>query len=118
MITEQKLFDLSFLEQMDDNNFTIEVIVLYIKDTHIDLEIMKQSFDEGDQESVYKTAHKLKSSTGMLQANTLFSILEKIEITAKSGEGISRLDQLVQEARYEFDQLKAALELHLKEIDN
>ena len=118
MITEQKLFDLGFLEQMDDKDFIVEIIVLYLHDTHHDLDEMKRLLDAGNVDTVYKTAHKLKSSTGILQANTLFAILENMEIMAKAGVDTVQLAQLVQTAQAEFDQLKIALELHLKEIDN
>lgn len=114
MITEQKLFNLSYLEQLADNDFIAEVIVLYLKDTNTDLQEMKMSFDTGAFDTVCNMAHKLKSSTGMLQANSLFSILEQIEKTAKEGLEIEELAQLVQAAGYEFDQLKPALEWHLK----
>src|SRR5665647_2147926 len=110
MITEQKLFDLSFLEEMDDKNFTVEIIVLYLQDTHNDLRELKRAFDAGDLDTVHKTAHKLKSSTGLLQANKLFTILEKTEIIAKAGGKTSQLAELVQTAQYEFDQLKTGLE--------
>ncbi len=115
---ERQLYDLCFLEQMDDKNFIVQIIVLFLHDTHNDLGDMKRAFDANDCDTVYRTAHKLKSSTGMLQANALFTILEKIEKIAKARRETSQLDELLQTAQYEFDQLKTALELHLREIDN
>ena len=112
-----KLFDLSFLEQMDDQAFIIQVITLYLQDTQSDLDTMQQDFSSGNLESVYKTAHKLKSSTGMLQANTLFAILEKTEKSAKAGSLTSELSGLMESGRTEFAVLKLALEAHLQQLE-
>lgn len=117
MISEKKRFDLTFLEEMEDKNFLVEVIVLYLKDTDNDLSQMKASFDENDFEAIYKGAHKLKSSTGMLQANTLYAVLENIEKLARSQEDNNQLVKLVEMAKSEFHELKASLELYLQEIN-
>jgi HPt (histidine-containing phosphotransfer) domain-containing protein len=116
MNTEQKLFDLSFLEQMDDKNFITEIITLYLKDTGSDLEKMKQASDEGDLGTIHKIAHKLKSSTGLFQANTLFNILENMEKTAKEGVKTKMLEELVKTAQDEFNQLKPPLKMYLQGI--
>lgn len=115
-LTEERLFDLSLLEQMDDKNFIIQIIEMFLLDTPGDLLVMEDSFKAGDLNSVYKTAHKLKSSTGMLQANSLFGMLGNIEQLAKTGVMTSQLSELVQSSRVEFNQLKTGLELHLQEI--
>ena len=112
-----KLFDLSFLEQMDDQAFIIQVITLYLQDTQADLTTMENDFGGGNLDAVYKTAHKLKSSTGMLQANALFAILELTEKTAKAGTPSSELDSLIQSARTQFEILKLALETHLQQLE-
>jgi HPt (histidine-containing phosphotransfer) domain-containing protein len=116
MITDQKMFDLSFLEQMEDIHFMTEVITLYIKDTNNDLNVMKSALDSGALDTVFKTAHKMKSSTGMLQANSLSQILDQTEQVAKAGERGSRLSELVARARMEFDQLRPALQMHLQRL--
>ncbi len=115
-ITEERLFDLSYLEQMDDKNFIIQIIEIFLLDTPADLLVLEDAFKAGDLDTVYKTAHKLKSSTGMLQANSLFGMLGNIEKLAKTGIAGNQLTELVQSSRVEFDQLKNGLELHLQEI--
>ena len=116
MIAEQKMFDLSFLEEMDDTNFLIQVIGLYLEDTPKDLAEMKQALDIPDAGIIARSAHKLKSSTGMLQATKLHTLLEQTEITAKAGEVSPQLFQLVNEAQEEFNNLKGALQLHLETL--
>lgn len=116
MITKEKLFDPSFLEDMDDKDFIKEVIALYLKDTNIDLAQMKRSFDDADFEAIYKMAHKLKSSTGMLQANTLYAVLENTEQVARSRQDSDKLARLIESAGLEFEELKGSLELYLHEL--
>jgi len=116
MIAEQKMFDLSFLEEMDDRNFLIQVLGLYLADTPGDLGDMKQALETADADTIGRSAHKLKSSTGMLQANRLFSILEQTEMMSKSGVVSPQLAGLVEDAHSAFDLLKVALQVHLKTL--
>ncbi|MBC7887004.1 MAG: Hpt domain-containing protein [Ferruginibacter sp.] len=116
IIMEQRLFDLSLLEQIDDKGFIAEILVIYLQDTHRELEQMKRASDTGDTGTIYKTAHKLKGSTGMLQANKLCAILNQIEKIAKDGSETCQLHKLVLTALNEFAQLKTALELHLQKM--
>lgn len=115
-LTEERLFDLSYLEQMDDKNFIIQILDIFLIDTPADLLVLEDAFKAGDLDTVCKTAHKLKSSTGMLQANSLFDMLGNIEKLAKTGIASNQLTELVQSSRVEFNQLKNGLELHLQEI--
>jgi HPt (histidine-containing phosphotransfer) domain-containing protein len=116
MIAEQKMFDLSFLEEMNDTNFLIQVIGLYLEDTPKDLAEMKQALDIPDASIIARSAHKLKSSTGMLQATKLYSVLEQTETIAKSGSVSPQLFDLVNKTNLEFDVLKTALRLHLQTL--
>jgi len=116
MIAEQKMFDLSFLEEMDDRNFLIQVLGLYLTDTPKDLADMKQALRIPEVDTIARSAHKIKSSTGMLQANRLFSVLEQTEMMAKSGAVSQQLAELVDEAQSEFELLKGALQQHLKTL--
>ena len=70
---------------------------------------------EKDQfETVYRIAHKLKSSTGLLKATSLFDVLVKIEETAKLR---NKTDLIVLGSRVknEFDKIEAPLQEYLKE---
>ena len=116
MTAEPKIFDLSFLEEMDDTNFLKQVIKLYLEDTPQDLTEMKEALLIPEPDTIAKKAHKLKSSTGMLQANKLFDILEETEKLAKEGQVTTELNELIAHAQYEFDSLKKALETHLETL--
>jgi HPt (histidine-containing phosphotransfer) domain-containing protein len=114
-MTEQKLFDLSFLEQMNDPDFIIQVLLLYQEDTMHDLKRLKHAFEATDYEQLGNIAHKLKSSTGMLQANALYVIFEQIEKIAKGRGEISLLARLVNCAEFEFEKLVSQLKIYLEE---
>jgi len=61
-----------------------------------------------DYDQIYFMAHKLKGSTGMLQASTLMEILTKIEQAAREKADVTELVEKV-------SALFAELEAHLKE---
>ena len=117
MIKDQKLFDLSFLEEMDGNNFIAEVLTLFIRETEEDLAEMKLACDRGAFDTVCNLAHKLKGSTGMIQANTLWMFLQQIEDLASSDKKAEVADHVLK-ASLEFDRLKAALQQFLKELQD
>jgi HPt (histidine-containing phosphotransfer) domain-containing protein len=116
MIADQKMFDLSFLEEMNDKGFLVQVLELYLEDTPKDLAEMKRGLDDLEPLTIARSAHKLKSSTGMLQATRLSDVLEQTETLAKAGEVNDQLSDLVDSAHEEFSVLKLALLLHLKTI--
>lgn len=113
---EQNLFDLAFLESLDDKDFVDEAITLYIHDTYDNLRQMQMEYEAGHINIIYQIAHKLKSSTGMLQATILSGILAQVEAMAQEGNTDNKLADLVQAAQYEFGKLKTALLLHLRAV--
>lgn len=113
-MNDSPLFDLSFLEEMDDRNFVAEVVNLYIHDTAADLQEMAAALKSRKTETVAQAAHKLKSSTGMLQADRLFQILAQTEQVAKEGNSSGELASLVPMAQQAFEQLKTGLERYLR----
>ena len=78
-----ELFDLSMLEEMDDSEYLSEILEMYLTNTPAELKELQDSVASEQFETVYKIAHKLKSSTGLLKATALFEVLVKFEETAK-----------------------------------
>jgi HPt (histidine-containing phosphotransfer) domain-containing protein len=111
---QKKVFDLSCLELLNDKNFLVQVIELYLLDSQKDMQDLMQAVADTNYDTVHQIGHKLKSSTGMLQANRLYDLLETIEKTAKLGEKQS-IPHLFQSANYEYNQLKNELQVFLKE---
>ena len=78
-----RLFDPGMLEEMDDSEYLSEILGMYLTNTPVELKELQESVASDQYETVYKIAHKLKSSTGLLKATALFDVLVKIEETAK-----------------------------------
>ncbi len=110
-----KLFDLSMLEEMDDNEYLSEMLDMFLNMTPVELKEMEKQLNSGEFENVYKTAHKLKSSTGLLKANRLFDDLVKIEEAARH-KNKKELSLLIGNANGSFYELENPLKEHLEKI--
>ena len=111
----QNLFDLSLLEEMDDNEYVADILTIFLKNTPNELIELKRTCISNKFDSVYKMAHKLKSSAGLLQANFLLNVLIKIEETARAekNDGLAKLAELAIE---EYKKIEVPLRAHLRNI--
>src|SRR5882757_1918062 len=96
---DESLYNLSILEEMDDNEYVVEIIGLFLKDTPKELREIQDALAGGKIEIIHKKAHKLKSSAGVLQANKLIDLLDRIESIAKSGKLGEELSQFFKNAQ-------------------
>ena len=111
----QNLFDLSLLDEMNDNEYSSEILVLFLKNTPNELNELKKASISNKFDTVYKMAHKLKSSAGLLKANFLLNILIKIEENSKA-EKNDELSKLADLANEEFKKIEIPLKEHLRNI--
>ncbi len=116
IIGEETIFDLSYLEEMDDPEFVVQVINLYLIETPKDILEMMQGLNTSDAEVIRKNAHKLKSSTGMLQTQKLLTLLQDIEKILISGKISELLKDKLASVNKEYEVLKTALQNHLKSM--
>src|SRR3982751_4086136 len=107
-------FDLSILEDMEDPEYTTEIISLFLKDTPRQLKEIREALSAGITASVHKAAHKLKSSAGILQANNLIKLLADIETMAKEGKTKDELNGVLKNVEQEYNNLEQKLKSHLK----
>ena len=112
-IMAEQLFDLSILEEMEDMEYLLETVDLFIKDTTFDLKQLREGLNKADTDVVYKKAHKAKSSAGVIQATTLITTLHNIEGIAKAGNINDELYILVANASAQFVLVEKALKKHL-----
>ena len=112
---EEKLFDLSLLEEMDDNEYLVDILSIFLNQTPLGLNELEKACTAGNFNDVFKMAHKLKSSTGLLKASGLLNILIKIEDTAKAekNDGLVKLSQKANEA---YKKIETPLQEHLKNV--
>jgi PAS domain S-box-containing protein len=111
----ENLFDLSLIEEMDDNEYLSSVLFTFLNKTPDDLKELKNAFASHQIDSVYKIAHKLKTSVGLFKANELFNILTQIEESTKS-EINDDLAKLIELANKEYKKIKTPLQKILNEI--
>jgi CheY-like chemotaxis protein len=112
---KEELFDLSLLEEMDDNEYLVDVLSIFLNDTPQELNELEKACTAGNFNGAYNMAHKLKSSTGLLKACGLVNILIKIEAIAKAqnNEGLVTLSK---QAIEEFRKIETPLKQLLKDM--
>ena len=113
--TNENLFDLSLLNEMDDNEYVAEILTTYLDNTPGELKELKKICSDNQFDAIYKMAHKLKGSSGLLYAHGILRILSKIEEFAKA-EIKEGLPVLAQQASDEFVKIEAPLKEILKNI--
>lgn len=114
--TTESLFDLSLLKEMDDNEYIAEILTTYLDNTPNELKELQKLCSELQFDAIYKMAHKLKGSAGLLYAHGILRILSKIEEFAKA-EIKEGLHVLAQQAVDEFVKIEAPLKEILKDIN-
>lgn len=108
-------FDLSMLKELDDNDYLSQMIEIFLSMTPVELVEMEKQAEAGELENVYKIAHKLKSSTGLIKANILLDVLVQIEQEAKN-KNKADLKKLIAEGFSAFSQLENPLKQELNRI--
>ena len=81
-----KLYDLAFLEELEDNGHILYMLDTFLKNIPIQLSDIRQANILKDFEKVYASSHKLKGSAGMLQSPRLLASLQNIERLSRAGE--------------------------------
>ncbi len=110
----EDLFDLSILAEMDDHEYLIEMIDIFLVEAGKELKEMKEAFCAGNNQLVYQKAHKIKSNAGIIQANKLTEILDNIEVAGKKDVGKNELSLLVDKAFDQFRLIEKGLKEYLK----
>lgn len=113
----ENLFDLSLLEEMDDNEYLSDIIRTFLANMPGELKILQSACAANQFETVYKMAHKLKSSAGLLQAEQLMAVLIQLEETAKA-KNAEGLFHLYKELNTTYKKIEIPLQLQLTIIKN
>jgi HPt (histidine-containing phosphotransfer) domain-containing protein len=113
----ENLFDLTLIEEMDDHEYTSDVLTIFLGNTPKELNDLKVACTSDKFEDAYKMAHKLKGGAGLVQAKLLLTVLSKIEETAKN-KIANELANLAALANDEYKKIDAPLKEHLRNIEN
>ena len=114
---KNNLFDLSLLEEMDDNEYLSDVLNIFLTNTPGELNNLEDACIDKEFETCYKMAHKLKSSAGILQAKYFLQVLIKIEENAKA-ENAQEILNLCKVLKEEYKKIETPLQIHLTGIKN
>ncbi|MBN1144828.1 MAG: Hpt domain-containing protein [Bacteroidales bacterium] len=106
------LYDLSTLRKLSDNDetFIIDMLQTYKRTTPPALERMQEYLTQQKNEAIGREAHKMIPGVSFLGARQLQEVLVKIEETAKSGEGLKNMPELVAEAIKQSNELIVCFE--------
>ena len=110
----EELYNLSFLAEMEDDGYTAEVLELFLSSAPETLLQIKEATFREQWNEVYRKAHSLKSSLGILQMNQLLHTVGQMETIAKNGTDTDNIEILLQSALQQYNLAKPMLEAELE----
>lgn len=113
--TEDKLFDLTMLEELEDDDYLSDILHIFLTNTRQAIAEIKIAFDGNSSESVTSMAHKLKSSVGLLKITKMSTLLNEIENNAGGNEK-KEISGKVNQLESEFNKVETHLLARLAEI--
>ena len=83
---EEQTVDFTYLETLTDGDseFINEMILLFIKNVSVEIELLEQKINEKDYVEIKATAHHMKSSLSMFSLHEEVEFLERTEQGAKN----------------------------------
>ena len=112
----EELYDLSMLEEMDDNESVLAMLNILLLEASQELEEMKEAMLAGRADTVSQTAHKLKSSAGIIQATKFNALLDEIETLARNAAMCKELSWLVETAIHQYQRIEKELKIYVEEL--
>lgn len=109
----KKLYDLSALQgiEQDDTAFLKEIVMVFIKNTTIDISNLLKAIESNNSNEIFQLAHRMKSSIYSLGIKQAYKTVESIEFYAKTGEQLDKIPtlgiQLNETIQLVFTQLKS-----------
>jgi PAS domain S-box-containing protein len=116
VVTESKneLYNLAFLNEMEDSDYFCEVLRLFLETTPIMLDEIKEGVLYENWDMVNKKSHKLKSSLGILQMNSMLAMAAEIEQKAKTQIKTNQIPGILKKLTEQFVLVKPMIEAELK----
>ncbi|RYF98328.1 MAG: Hpt domain-containing protein [Chitinophagaceae bacterium] len=112
--TGNDLYNLSLIYEMEDSEYFCEVLKLFLDTTPVILDEIKEGVLYENWDQVYKKAHKLKSSLGILQMNSMLARVAEIEQQAKEQAGTEQIPKTLKEVMEQFNLVRPMIEAELK----
>ena len=111
--------DFSYLSEFSggDENFIMEMIETFLKESPGVLEEIKEAFRLRELEKLYNLTHRLRPTLMMMGMNTQENMAETIEKMAKSGDfKEDRMDQLIKQLYVDVCEVIPELKSKLKQM--
>ena len=108
-MNDEKLYDLSLLEGLDDKESLLDVLNLFLENTPDQIRELLALGATDRYDEIYKLAHKLKGAMAMLQASRISQLLSKIEADARERTETETLQEKITEVYRLFDQMQTQL---------
>jgi HPt (histidine-containing phosphotransfer) domain-containing protein len=105
------LYNLSMLEELDGDDYLLEMLEILIVDLPKDVKEMKAAAMAGKADIICTKAHKLKSSAAVIQAVNLALLLEDIEACGKKDPAAQELYRMIDTAVDLFGQIEKGLKI-------
>ena len=104
------LFNPSVLMEMlhGDEEMIASILKVFVEDTTVQLQALKQALDLGDNEKVRSRAHSLKGAAGNIGAKRMQSLAAQIEIAGRE-TNLTEAEDLIASLLEQFEELKAIL---------
>lgn len=115
MITENGsvLYNLQFLHEMEDADYTAEVLELFLQTTPAMLSELLENTKLENWGDVFRKAHSLKSGLGLLQLNRMLESVATIEQFAKTETNTEQIPSLLDNVVNQYQLVKPMLEAEL-----
>lgn len=103
-------YDLSYLRELDDEQYLQEIISLFLDSTPHLLNEIGEAVDADDWQDIHQKAHKLKSSLGLLKMDPLLKYINEIEFRAKGQTDMDKIKEMLKLAKSEYEIASGLLE--------
>ena len=108
------MYSLTYLQQMDDNESLCEILKLFLDTTSPTLDEIRNEALHENWDMVAKQAHKLKSSLGVLQINTMLELITSIEQQAKDKVHTGKIEEKVKQVTEQYGLIRPMIEAELQ----
>ncbi len=112
------VIDMQSLKELTggDDSFMAEMIEIYLRNTPIMLLEMTNSFTRHDIEKLKQTAHKIKSSLGMMGMSDAWHLAEEIEKTGEKSFNKNSLEEKLKKLSEFITASETELKQELKKL--
>lgn len=110
------LYDLGYLDEMEDNEYSKEVLQMFLASAPDALKDIKTAISEKKWDEVYQKAHRLKSSAGLLKMQTLVEILTLMETNTREQKDLKDVPTLAEKALSFYRAVQPMLEEEIRRL--